>query len=100
MAKYRKKPVVVEAFRWTAGIDQTEDPEWIIAALQKNKVRIIVHAPKEDEPYMEIDTLEETHKAYVGDYIIKGVKGELYPCKSDIFEQTYELVEEDENEFS
>ena len=63
MAKYRKRPVVIEAY-------QTEVP-------------------------MDIQTLEGTMHADPGDYIITGVKGEQYPCKPDIFEQTYEKVEED-----
>ncbi len=48
-----------------------------------------------DEPPCEmfIDTLEGTHHANVGDYIIRGVNGELYPCKPNIFEKTYEIVE-------
>ena len=44
--------------------------------------------------YMEIKTLEGNHKCSIGDYIIKGVQGEFYPCKPDIFKQTYEQVEE------
>lgn len=47
-----------------------------------------------DNPYMYIETLEGTMKASVGDYIIKGVNGEFYPCKPDIFEKTYEEVTE------
>lgn len=45
-------------------------------------------------PYIKIETLEGTMKASVGDYIIKGVNGEFYPCKPDIFEKTYEEVAE------
>lgn len=63
MAKYRKRPVVIEAY-------QTDVP-------------------------MDIPTLEGTMHAEPGDYIITGVKGEQYPCKPDIFEKTYEKVEED-----
>lgn len=62
--KYRKKPVVIEAIQFI------------------------------DNPYMYIETLEGTMKASVGDYIIKGVNGEFYPCKPDIFEKTYEEVAE------
>jgi hypothetical protein len=89
--KYRKKPVVIEAFRWTGGPDQTEDPDWIVAAIVAGSVRF------EDNGTavvaLLIDTLEGTHKANQGDYIIQGVRGELYPCKPDIFAATYELVE-------
>ena len=90
MSKFRKKPVVIEAFIWTGGPDQTEDPEWIVEAIKDGTVRF----ENSGTPYVKllIDTLEGTHKANQGDYIIKGVKGELYPCKPDIFEKTYEKV--------
>lgn len=91
MAKYRKKPVVVEAFRWTGGPDQTEDPEWICDAMRAGSVRL----EQSGTPgvAMMIETLEGTHRANKGDWIIRGVKGELYPCKPDIFEATYDAVE-------
>lgn len=88
MAKYRKKPVVVEAFQWTGGPDQTEDPEWIVEAIKQGTVRF--NDEGTDQVTMEIATLEGNHIARQGDYIIKGIKGEIYPCKPDIFEQTYE----------
>ena len=89
--KFRKKPVVIEAFQWTGGPDQTEDPVWMIDALKKpwgecGSARI-------HYPTLQIYTLEGVHDANVGDYIIQGVKGELYPCKPDIFDATYEKVE-------
>jgi hypothetical protein len=91
MALFRKKPVVIEAFQWTGGPDQTEDPEWACKALQDGTMRF------ENEGTsgvtLMINTLEGIHRANQGDYIIKGVKGEFYPCKPDIFEMTYERVE-------
>ena len=89
MSLFRKKPVVIEAFRWTGGEDQTEDPLWIIDAIKAGTVRF---GGIEDGICLFIDTLEGTHKANSGDYIIRGVKGELYPCKPDIFLMTYEEV--------
>jgi len=81
MAKYRKKPVVIEAFKY-----QTDEvPEW----WRELKVKINVETGSAFIP-----TLEGTMEARVGDYIIQGVKGEVYPCKPDIFKETYELVEE------
>lgn len=77
--KFRKKPVVIEAFQ--LGINVA--PDWCI-----NVSEII------DEKTIEIKTLEGKMRATSGDWIIKGVKGEVYPCKSDIFEATYERVEE------
>ena len=79
MAKYRKKPVVVEAFQFKKGSWYTHCPELIYSPLLRS------------EPY--IDTLEGRMFVTQGDYIIRGVKGEVYPCKPDIFEATYEPVE-------
>ncbi len=86
MAKYRKKPVVIEAFRWTGGIDQTDDPQWAVEAMAAGSIRI---GPG---PTLLIETLEGTMQANPGDYIIQGVKGEIYPCKPDIFDATYDHV--------
>ena len=91
MAKYRKKPVVIEAFRWTGGHEQIEEPNWIIEAI-KNGTVWFNHVGTE-YVNMVIKTLEGDHIASRGNYIIKGVQGELYPCKPDIFEQTYDPVD-------
>ena len=90
--KYRKKPVIIEAFRWTGDIEQTENPLWIKDAIQKNNVWITNERTRFCQ--MHITTLEGEMVAELGDYIIRGIKGELYPCKPDIFEQTYEKVDE------
>lgn len=87
MAKYQKKPVVVEAFKWTGDREQSEDPVWIVRAIEKGDVYF-------EDGHLMIKTLEGVHRANVGDYIVKGVRGELYPCKPDIFEETYEKVGE------
>ena len=81
--KYRKKAVVIEAFR--LGVDNM--PDWFMDKVTQDDV--LLH---EDEfgLYADIHTLEGWHHASYGDYIIKGVKGELYPCKPDIFKETYE----------
>ena len=101
--KFRKKPVVIEAFQWTGGPDQTEDPIWIINALKKpwgesGSARIYYPtiadaAYSKGKPILQIYTLEGVHDANIGDYIIQGVKGEIYPCKPDIFAATYEVAE-------
>ena len=88
MTKYRKKPVVVEAWQLTEENIEAGIPDWI----DTDQVSIFGGA----NAFAEIHTLEGTMQASYGDYIIKGVKGEFYPCKPDIFEQTYEKVE-DEN---
>ncbi len=84
--KYRKKPVVIEAFR----IGYDDYPEWF--GLEMYSGRNIIHDVYEGAGCL-IETLEGQMKANHGDYIIKGVKGELYPCKPDVFEQTYEPEE-------
>lgn len=81
--KYRKKPVVVEAIQYNG----------------ENKVEIQLFMNMYlDEVYkrLRIPTYEGYVFASIGDYIIKGVKGEFYPCKPDIFEKTYEMVGEQE----
>ena len=82
MAKYRKKPVVIEAFKWT--IDEV--PKW-----WRNAKGIEINVATGSA---FIPTLEGIHEARIGDFIIQGVTGELYPCKPDIFEQTYEKVDD------
>jgi len=85
--KYVKKPIVVEAFQF--GVD--EEPEWFI-----DKIRVYGEA-KIGEIYIydplqcSIETLEGRMYANVGDMIIKGIQGEIYPCKKDIFDTTYEF---------
>lgn len=84
--KYIKKSVEIEAVQFI------DTPERIIeiAAFMGGNLR--VNYEDKDNPYIPIETLEGTMKASVGDYIIKGVKGEIYPCKPDIFEQTYDCA--------
>ena len=84
--KYRKKPIVIEAFKWTGGSDQSEDPEWIVDAIYKGDAYF-------DAGYIMLKTLEGVMRVSPGDYIIKGVSGEIYSCKHYIFEATYELEE-------
>jgi len=93
VAKYRKKPVVIDAFKWTADNDQSEDPEWIVEAIKSGDVEIL-GITGTNVVFMLIKTLEGKMRAERGDYIIRGIKGEIYPCKPDIFEATYERVEE------
>ena len=83
--KYKKKPVVIEAVQWL-GDNFVEIDEWITQP----------HTTFPDEGIIFIDTLEGTMTASLGDYIIKGVQGEFYPCKPDIFIATYEEVLDDE----
>lgn len=82
MAKYRKKPVVIDAWQLTKENIEVGIPDWI----DTEQVSIF----GEVNAFAEIHTLEGTMQASYGDYIIKGVQGEFYPCKPDIFEQTYD----------
>lgn len=86
--KYRKKPVVIDAIRLAA--DHLEDD---VDASAEAFVAFMGEAEFEfDDAAVYIHTLEGTMRADVGDWIIRGVKGELYLCKPDIFEATYEPV--------
>lgn len=86
--KYRKKPVVVEAVRFV----DTEESILKLLELGLNPVKIdYVDA---DSPILKIETLEGLMTAAEGDYIIKGIQGEFYPCKPDVFAETYEKTEE------
>ena len=87
MAKYRKKPVIIEASQFDGNIRSIDN--FPISEVGKFKV-----SSENGQYYLIIPTLEGDMKAVAGDLIIKGVKGEYYPCKPDIFEQTYELEEQ------
>ncbi|WP_343088826.1 hypothetical protein [Clostridioides difficile] len=87
MAKFKKKPVEVEAFRLGYDIE----PEWFF---ENSRVcNFIQEKCIDGNVSCDLKTLEGTMRANKGDYIIQGVKGEIYPCKADIFEMTYEKVE-------
>lgn len=76
--KYRKKPIVIEAFQFNADMSHEGNP---------------VYPDSESSTGYSINTLEGKHEVTEDDWIITGVKGETYPCKPDIFEMTYEKVE-------
>lgn len=92
MGRYRKKPVVINAIQWNPfemliydvlkfmGVDKSNMEEQGILSVGKYKGELIIKTLEGDMTVME------------GDWIIKGIKGEHYPCKSDIFEATYEAV--------
>jgi len=90
MARYRKKPIVVEAEQFLP---------WTGAA---GAILLGFPVQRDDRgPYIIIPTLEGDHRANAGDWIITGVKGEKYPCKPDIFASTYEpfqAAEDDEDD--
>ena len=84
MPRYRKKPVEIDAWQWN-GQPVEEWPGWLAPTLA---VDAIFYDPL--SKVLSIKTLEGEMTASPGDWIIQGVKGELYPCKPDIFQQTYD----------
>ena len=87
--KYIKKPVVVEAIEFTGG-NTEEVLQFVFQA------SFVAYSSGGEITHIDINTLEGTMRASIGDYIIKGVKGEFYPCKPDIFHATYKEMEEGE----
>lgn len=87
MAKFRKKPVVIEAHQ--IGIDAWPDAAWL--AVQRND--IILHNCSDPGGYIEVNTLEGVMRGERGDWLIRGINGEFYPCKPDIFAATYESAD-------
>lgn len=82
--KYRKKPVVIEAIQWTGNLEEIKEFVGDSLIIEEFHGKFAI----------SIKTLEGIHDAMFNDYIIKGVNGEFYPCKPDIFQKTYEKVEE------
>ena len=83
MAKYVKKPIPITAIQWT-GDNAVE-----LAEFTNGKCKFRVGRPS-----IKIPTLEGDMGANIGDYIVRGVEGEFYPCRQDIFEKTYEKISE------
>ena len=99
--KYRKKPVVIDAIQWT-GTNKREMFDFLTNSNRLEAYMTSDFPIVSDNFYIDhqkapgglvIKTLEGEHLANIGDYIIKGVHGEFYPCKPDIFKETYEEVE-------
>lgn len=95
MGKFRKRPVVIEAFEWSPDWAPRWNPRdghvppdavWFLKGIEAGVIRT------NDDGSCTIRTLEGDHRADPGDWIIRGVKGEMYPCKPDIFAMTYEVA--------
>jgi len=86
--KYRKKPVVIEARQ----LETYGDLEPVAAWVRSEGGHAVAGQEDPGPAYMLISTLEGVHRADIGDFIIRGVAGEFYPCKPDIFEATYEVA--------
>lgn len=91
LRKFRKKPVVIEAYQWYPNMVLTTPPSRDLAWQGQ------VYKDSDSKTGFSIDTLEGKHEVTPGDWIITGVKGEVYPCKPDIFAMTYEPVEVTDN---
>ena len=87
--KFKKKPIVIEAFRYDGEVTDKKGeylvPRWAVRALQDRTMYF-------DNDILHIKTPAGTLHVCIGDYVIRGVQGELYPCKPDIFNETYEKV--------
>ena len=88
VSKYQKKPVVIEAFEWSL-TNEKNMPDWLINEFDNGTLFFEF----DDADWLRINTLEGVMKVSEGDYIIKGVHGKLYPCKPDIFYETYQKVD-------
>jgi len=88
---FRKKPIVIEAYKFTGREQWTGWPDgWLLT--QHSFVPVNITTEKDPLMKVVIYTLEGNIAGDPGDWIIKGVKGEFYPCKPDIFDATYEIV--------
>jgi len=98
MSRYRKRPIEVEAFQMTVDTrwDNSDWPDWLSYAWQKEPDEegclYAIGISYSEDSYLFIHTLEGPMKVNWGDFIIQGVSKEIYPCKPDIFEKTYEAV--------
>ena len=95
MPKFRKKPVVIEAYQWTfrSWEHQADWPKWLYDAHYKSSNEVsslFTHGDGNGNSEVRIHTLEGDHTVSDYDWIIQGVAGELYPCKPDIFDRTYD----------
>lgn len=95
--RYRKLPVVIEAMRWN-GTPEGATPiiNWVLA--RDGTARYHEDRPGDTNvlirpEHIAVDTLEGTMRANAGDWVIRGVQGEFYPCRDDVFRQSYEPVE-------
>lgn len=95
--KYRKLPIIIEAFQYDGDLKRSDGnyyvPQWAIKAFENGVM--FYESINDTLPPCDlfIKTLEGNMLVGVGDFVIRGVNGELYPCKSDIFKKTYEVAE-------
>ncbi|MBA3829872.1 MAG: hypothetical protein H0X33_13110 [Taibaiella sp.] len=92
--KYKEKPPTIEAFQWTGGEDQTEDPEWVVEAIKRGQIRF----KNEGMPgvFMVIDTYAGELNVLPGDYIVNYGRS-IFPLPKSDFEAKYEILSETQN---
>lgn len=90
VTRFRKRPVVVDAYEFHNRIGTDTRPRWIVEAAEAGMVRFT--QPRDAPGYLTIKTLEGDMRANPGDWIVRGVAGEIYPVKPLIFAETYEPV--------
>lgn len=90
--KFRKKPIIIEAIQWNGNSNKREIDLFVGKELKAELESETAYVAGKGAPLFSliIETLEGNHKAMPNDWIIKGIKGEFYPCKPDIFDKTYE----------
>lgn len=94
--RFRKKPVEIEAMQWPDGDDDSYDAQCQRAAIHRwvwgngGKTWVVIRRHAEPGVHVVVETLEGDMRIGNGDWIIRGVAGDFYPCKPDIFEQTYD----------
>lgn len=95
MTQYRKLPIVVDAFQMTKERRATPEvwPQWLRQAFEKDGTVMSADYPADSpDAQLMVSTPEGAMLVGWGDWIIKGITGELYPCKPDVFEKTYEAI--------
>lgn len=94
--KYKNKLVEIEAFKYDGDLKNSKGewyvPDWAVTAFENEKIYYDSLDGREEPCELFINALNCKYHVSVGDYVIKGVQGEIYPCKKDIFEETYEAV--------
>lgn len=89
MPKFRKKTAVIDAYKFEKKIGPDTWPEWLTDAVKSGTA----YFQGGENPYLTIETLAGEMRVNLGDYVVRGVYGELYPCKEEIFLKTYEPAE-------
>lgn len=96
MVKYRKRPIVIEAIQWNGNTNHQQICDFVGESLKTEEFATAAYEAGKGLPYYSllINTEEGVMRADPKDFVIKGINGEFYPCKPEIFEKTYDWVED------